>query len=95
VSTGDRGTSAPGAAGWGGPELGQLAVPLGIHGVGRLPLGDHLAAVLGKLIGSQVALLGSGAGQDVVGRGPGRGTAVPELVEQVGHWRSSSIFPLI
>jgi hypothetical protein len=81
----------PGPAGRRRAQLDQLAVAFGVHGVGRFPFGRDLAAVLGQLVGGQVALLGGGAGQDVVGRGPGRGPLLAQLVEQVGHRCSSSI----
>jgi hypothetical protein len=58
------------APGGHGPDLGQLAVPLGLHGVGRFPFGRHLPGVLGELLGRQVAALGGGPGQDLIGGGP-------------------------
>jgi len=52
--------------------------------IGRALL-DDVGLVGGDLVGAQVALLGGGAVQDVVGRGPGRGPLLAQLVEQVGH----------
>jgi hypothetical protein len=81
----------PGPAGRRRTQLGHLAVALGVDGVVRLALGDDLAAMLGQLVGAQVALLGRRAGQDLVGRGTGRGALVAQPVEQVGHGPTSSI----
>jgi hypothetical protein len=73
------------AAGGHGADLGQLAVALGLHGVGRFPFGRDMGLILRELVGGGVAPLRSGAGQDLVGGAAVLAASLPKLVEQVGH----------
>jgi hypothetical protein len=70
-----------GAAGGRGAQLGHLALVLGEDGIAGLALGADLLAVGHQLVGRQVALLGGGAFEDLVGRGPRRGALLAQLVE--------------
>ena len=83
--------SLPAAAGGHGADLGQLAVPFGLHGVGRFPFGRDMGLVLHQLVGGRVATLRSGAGQDLIGGGAGLAASLPKLVEKVRHGGTSSI----
>jgi len=70
------------AAGGHGADLGQLPVSLLLHGVGRFPFGRHLAGVLGEFLGGEVAALGGGPGQDLIGGSSGRGPLPSQVVKQ-------------
>jgi hypothetical protein len=51
------------------------------NGVVRLALGDDLGAMVGQLVGAQVALLGGDAFEDLVGGGSRRRALLAQLVE--------------
>jgi hypothetical protein len=86
------GEGRPGLAGRHGADLGELAVALSLHGVGRFAFGRDMGLILGQLVGGGVSALSGGAGQDFIGGAASGGPLLPELVEQVGQ-RSHQHFP--
>jgi hypothetical protein len=69
------------AAGGHGPDLGQLAVALGFHGVGGLAFGQHLGLVGGQLVGERLPALAGGPVKDLIAAGTGRRPLVSQLVK--------------
>jgi hypothetical protein len=83
----------PGPPGGRGAQLGQLGGVRFLDVVVDLVLSDHLLLVLRQLLGGQVALLGGRAGQDLVGRGPGRGALLAQRFQE-SRQGANSIIPI-